>query len=234
MSKLNKSLTDETVLNYFDPTTETEVIVDASPVGLAAIMTQKEPNIEGPGRVIAYASRALTDVERRYCQTEREPLAIVWSCEQFHLYFYGNPFKMVSVHKPLEVTWNNPRSKPPARIERWGLRLQPYQFKVIHRPGKDNPADYMSRHPDRASPAVASRQAKVTEEYINFLSDHATPKALTLARNQNCSCFRFCSATCDHSHQNRRVESNHSPSQRRRSGDTGIPEEDKQRALHQL
>ena len=70
MSKLKKCLTDETVLNHSDPTKETEVIVDASPVGLAAIMTQKGPNIEGPGRVIAYASRALTDVERRYCQTE--------------------------------------------------------------------------------------------------------------------------------------------------------------------
>ena len=77
MSKLKKCLTDETVLNYFDPTKETEVIVGASPVGLAAIMTQKEPNIEGPGRVIACASRAFTDVECRYCQTEREALAIV-------------------------------------------------------------------------------------------------------------------------------------------------------------
>ena len=38
----------------------------------------------------------------------------------------------------------------------------------------------MSHHPDQASPAVTSRQAKVAEEYINFLCDHATLKALTL------------------------------------------------------
>lgn len=33
-------------------------------------------------------------------------------------------------YKALEIIWNNPRSKPPARIERLGLRLQPYDFKV--------------------------------------------------------------------------------------------------------
>ena len=42
VTELKKCLTDETVLNYFDPTKETEVIVDASPVGLSAITTQKE------------------------------------------------------------------------------------------------------------------------------------------------------------------------------------------------
>ena len=73
-------------------------------------------------------------------------LAIVWSCEHFHLYIYSKDFTMVTDHKPLKLTWNNPRSKPPARIERWGLQLQPYNLKV-YRKGSDNPAGYMSRHP---------------------------------------------------------------------------------------
>ena len=180
LTKLKTHLTDDTVLlGYFDRTKQTEVIVDTSPVGLGA---QKEPNTEGPGRVIAYTSRALTNVERQYSQTKREALAIVWTCEHFHLYLYGNSFNLVSDHKPLEIIWNNPRSKPPARIERWGLRLQPYSFRVTHKPGKDNPADYMSRHPDRTTPAVTARQSKVAETYVNFLSDHATPKAIRLLR----------------------------------------------------
>lgn len=54
---------------------------------------------------------------------------------------------MVTEHKPLQVILNNPRGRPPARVERWRLRLQPYDFKVEIRPGKDNPADCMSRHP---------------------------------------------------------------------------------------
>lgn len=129
---------------YFYPNRETELIVDASPVGLGAILLQKDKKRK---HIIAYASRALSDVERRYSQTEREALAIVWSCKHFHLYIYGKEFTMVTDHKPLELIWNNPRSKPPARIERWGLRLQPYNLKIEYRKGTDNPADYMSRHP---------------------------------------------------------------------------------------
>ena len=86
LSTLRESLTSETTMAYFDPNRETELIVDASPVGLGAILLQKNKEKK---HIIAYASRALSDVERRYSQTEREALAIVWSCEHFHLYIYG-------------------------------------------------------------------------------------------------------------------------------------------------
>ena len=64
---------------YFDPRLKTEVIVDVSPVGLGGLLVQH-------GRVISYASRALSDVECRYSQTEREMLAVVWAVEHFYLY----------------------------------------------------------------------------------------------------------------------------------------------------
>lgn len=83
-------------------------------------------------------------------------------------------------HKALETIWNNPRSKPPARIERWGLRLQPYNFRVEYRKGAHNPADYISRHPVLTQTNDSTRATKVAEEYINFASHHATPKAMTL------------------------------------------------------
>ncbi len=41
----------------------------------------------GSWRVIAYASRNLTNVERRYSQTEKKGLAL--ACEEFKLYVYG-------------------------------------------------------------------------------------------------------------------------------------------------
>lgn len=65
----------------------------------------------------------------------------------FTCIFMGHP--LPSDHKPLEWIFNNPKSKPPARIERWGLRIQPYNYTVRYKSGKDNPADYMSCHPAR-------------------------------------------------------------------------------------
>ena len=95
--------------------------------------------------IVAYASRSLSPVEQRYSQTERETLACVWACERFHLYVYGAPFTLITDHKPLVHIFNNPKAKPPARLERWNLRLQPYNFTVRYEPGKMNPADYISR-----------------------------------------------------------------------------------------
>ena len=40
--KLKNALTSKTVMAYFNTRSTTEVIVDASPVGLAAIITQKK------------------------------------------------------------------------------------------------------------------------------------------------------------------------------------------------
>ena len=62
-------------LAYFDRNVEvTKLITDAGPVDFGAVLTQVQ---EGQERVIAYASRALTGVERRYSQTEREALGLV-------------------------------------------------------------------------------------------------------------------------------------------------------------
>ena len=68
-------------------------------------------------RPVAYASRTLSDVERRYSQTKREALSVVWGCERFHLYLFGVEFTLFTGHKPLGVIYG-PKAKPPARIER--------------------------------------------------------------------------------------------------------------------
>lgn len=78
---------------YFFPSRETELIVDTSPVGLGAVLCQKDEN--GVKYIIAYARQSLSDVEKRYSQTEKDALAIVWSCEHFHLYIYGHPLTLV-------------------------------------------------------------------------------------------------------------------------------------------
>ena len=94
---LLKSLREDTVTQYYDPKKTTEIIVDASPVGLRAILVQdtKDERV-----VISYASHALTPVEQRYSQTEREALAVVFGCERYHLYVTRSRFTVVTDHKP--------------------------------------------------------------------------------------------------------------------------------------
>ena len=187
--KAKSTLTSKTVMAYFSTRSTTEVLVDASPVGLAAILTQKKTIDQSP-KIIAYASRSITDVERRYSQTENEGLAIVWGCEHFNLYLSGHRFHLITDHKPLIFNNfgllninNNPKSKPPSRIDRWALRLQAYDYKIIYRPGKNNPADYLSRHPETFS-KISTDVSHIAEEYINFMVLESVPKSVTLKEIQ--------------------------------------------------
>ncbi|XP_053954964.1 uncharacterized protein K02A2.6-like [Anastrepha ludens] len=141
-NKLKLALSEIPKLAYFDPNKKTRVIADASPVALGAVLLQTD--LAGEAQVISFASKSLSDTEKRYSQTEKESLALVWAVERYYYYLMGLEFELVTDHKPLETIFK-PTSKPPARIERWLLRLQPFKFKVIYRPGKENIADSVSR-----------------------------------------------------------------------------------------
>ena len=139
--KLKELITKADALANFSINDRTRIVADASPVGLGAVLTQLQGS---EWRVIAYASRRLTDVERRYSQTEKEALALVWACERFNMYVFGREFELETDHKPLEYIYSQ-NSKRSERVERWVLRLQAYNFKVVYRPGKTNIADALSR-----------------------------------------------------------------------------------------
>ena len=159
---------------YYNPRQETQLTVDASPYGLGAILSNIDAN--GVVRNVAYASRSLTDTEQHYSQTEREALALVWGCERFHMYLIGTKFTLFTDHKALEILFS-PKSKPTARIERWVLRLQQYDFTVKYRKGADNPADILSRMPISSS----TTRLNVADHYVNFVAAHAVPKAMTMS-----------------------------------------------------
>ena len=163
---LKAEITSDRTLSHFDPSIESEMYTDASPTGISAILVQN-------GHPIIYVSRLLSDVETRYCHTEKEALAIVWGCERLHMYLYGSRFTLHTDHMPL-LTLYSTKGKPSSRILRWALRLQQYDFKIKYIKGQDNPSDYLSRH------SSTPPDDKTKEEYINFVIGNTIPKSVSL------------------------------------------------------
>ena len=58
-------------MSYFSKEKETLVIVDASPVGISAILSQQDRGTNYL-KIVIYASRSLADTEKRYSQTEKK------------------------------------------------------------------------------------------------------------------------------------------------------------------
>ena len=130
--------------------------------------------------MISYASRSLTDTDRRYSQTEKEALSLVWACERLHVYLYGTDFELLTDHRPLESIFA-PRSKPSARIERWVLRLQQYKFKCRYISGRKNIAGTLRRLLNNSVKAHAADMSKSveTDECVKFVARESTPVAMT-------------------------------------------------------
>ncbi|XP_045452155.1 uncharacterized protein K02A2.6-like [Melitaea cinxia] len=171
-TSLKDTLTKIQTLGYYDVNDKTQVIADASPVGLGAVLVQIDAN--GP-RIIAYGNRTLTDCERRYSQTEKEALALVWAIEHFNVFLFGKEFDLITDHKPLEILFGT-KSKPCARIERWVLRLQAYRYNIKYKPGKSNIADPLSRLCEYANYPKAK-----SDEHVHQIVENARPRAVSMA-----------------------------------------------------
>lgn len=80
-NSITQILSTAPVLAIFDPRKETKITCDASKDGVGAALLQCHG---GHWRPVAYASRALTQVEQRYAQIEKEALSILFGCDKFH------------------------------------------------------------------------------------------------------------------------------------------------------
>lgn len=162
-------------LGFFDPKDKTELYVDASPVGLGAVLTQRD-SLNMP-RIISFASKGLTKTERVYPQTQREALAVVWAVEKFYPYLFGIRFTVFTDHKTLEYIFEGKHQEGKracSRAEAWALRLQPYDFCVKYIPGTDNISDIFSR----LCPQSETPFDEASEHYVCGIGEG--PSAITL------------------------------------------------------
>jgi hypothetical protein len=160
---------------YFDPRKKTAIVVDASPIGVAAALAQ--PDERGEMQIICYASKALTDVQTRYSVIEKEAYACLYGVTKFRRFVYGSDFVIVTDHRPLLKIFGDPKAKLPARLERFSLQLQAYRYEMQYVAGKYNASDYLSRHPTDQAEAESTNQAEL---YVNFLVENTIPRSMTL------------------------------------------------------
>ena len=152
---IKEAFSADVTLNYFDPQKPITLQVDASMAGLGSVLFQED-------RPVAFASRALTETESRYANIEREMLAVVFGCERFHNFLFGQDFIVESDHKPLESIHLKHLSSAPARLRRVLLRLQPYTMVIKYKPGQEIAvADALSRLPVEDTNAIPNLEAQI-------------------------------------------------------------------------
>jgi len=99
---------------------------------------------------VLFISPTMTETEKRYCQTEKDALAIKWSKERLRIYLLGAPrFRIMTAHKPLVPLFNKVEAKLPSRIEKLIMEMQDVDYELVYESGKDeaDPLDFLFRHP---------------------------------------------------------------------------------------
>ncbi|GFV32086.1 retrovirus-related Pol polyprotein from transposon 297 [Trichonephila clavipes] len=159
--ELKGKLIDKPVL--YAPNFEREFIVqtDASNAGMGAVLTQLTE--QGEEHPILYLSKKFSEVEKRYCTTEKECASIVFAIKRLHYYLDGNSFLVMTDHNPLVWLNRNVSSNP--RLMRWALALQPYNFRIVHRSVEK--LDRESRRNFQLS--LKSKTVPTFQEFIEFL-----------------------------------------------------------------
>ena len=148
MEAMKGQLTSAPVLGYPDFKESFILVIDASHLGLGAVLSLKK---DGKQVVIAYASRALRPNERNmenYSSMKLELLALKWAVtEKFRDYLIGASFTVYTDNNPL--SYFNSTAKLGATEMRWQAELAQFQFQIKYRPGRVNTnADSLSRKTD--------------------------------------------------------------------------------------
>ena len=169
--KAKDLLSSPRALTHFDPSRKLVPSGDACPFGLRADLSQVME--DGAERPISYASRSLTDTEKRYSQLDKEALAVIFGVNKFHQYLYGHPFTIYTDHKPLTYLFSHTESlsqMSSARLQCWALTLNSYNYSVTHCRGCDNSnADALSRLPISDSPSVVPIPGYILQTIKTFV-----------------------------------------------------------------
>nr|GFA89960.1 reverse transcriptase domain-containing protein [Tanacetum cinerariifolium] len=118
-----------------------ELMCDASDFAIGAVLGQRYEKHFWP---IHYASKTLTEAESNYTTTEKEMLAVMYAFDKFRSYLILNKCTVHTDHSALKYLFAKKDAK--ARLLRWVLLLQEFDFDVLDTKGAENLAvDHLSR-----------------------------------------------------------------------------------------
>ncbi|GJX36658.1 reverse transcriptase domain-containing protein [Tanacetum coccineum] len=173
---LKKKLTEAPILIAPDWDQPFELMCDPSDFAIGAVMGQR---IEKHFRPIHYASKTMTEAESNYTTTEKEMLAVVYAFEKFRSYLIMNKSIVHTDHSALKYLFAKKDAK--ARLLRWVLLLQEFDFKVIDTKGAENyAADHLSRLKNPYENVLNPKEINETFplealNMVTFRGDQSTP-----------------------------------------------------------
>ncbi|KAK3510443.1 hypothetical protein QTP70_006846 [Hemibagrus guttatus] len=158
-NRLKSVLSSDPVVILPDFSVAFKIYTDASNLAVGAVLAQDRDGLE---HVVAYASRALNSTQKRWSTFDRELWAIVWAVREFKHYIGLASFTIITDHRPLLAIRRLSIDDPTGRRGRWILELDPLNWVIVHKDGKQHKnADALSRRPDAPSPSEA--EASVEE-----------------------------------------------------------------------
>nr|GEY31283.1 reverse transcriptase domain-containing protein [Tanacetum cinerariifolium] len=158
-----------------------DLMCNANDFAVGAVLGQR---IEKHFRPIHYASKTMTGAESNYTTIEKEMLAVVYAFENFRSYLIMNKSIVYTDHSALKYLFAKKDAK--ARLLRWILLLQEFDFKVVDTKGAENyAADHLSHleNPyengiDFMGPFPNSKGNKYILVVVDYLSKWVEAKAL--------------------------------------------------------
>lgn len=146
-NQLLQEFTRAPILRHFDPALDIRVETDASGTAVGAVLSQRHSDRWHP---VAFRSRKLSPQEARYDTADVELLAIVDAFRTWRHYLAYTQTSVLVLTDHFNLQYFQTKKKPNARQLRWSDELAGFDFYIKFRPGKENPADALSRMPGEA------------------------------------------------------------------------------------
>lgn len=156
-------VTSDPVLQRPDLTKPFTLEVDASQYATGAILQQEDD--QGTLRPVGYYSKTMNPAERNYDVHDRELTAVMRGLRHWRHLLLSSPHKITIISDHANLQYFREAHKINRRVARNLTEMTEYNFQIVHKPGKSNKADLLSRPP-------GTDQGKGDHDQVVVLPDH--------------------------------------------------------------